>query len=52
MHKKPKQNKEISFLKNMEKWEPIIVEAWIASNILVPLSLLRITIIKKYLVNL
>ena len=45
------QQKE-SLLKKGGKWGAIIAAAWIGLNILIPLALLRIPIVQKYLVAL
>ncbi len=39
-----------SFLKKFGKWGPIIGLAWIVLNIVVPLALLRIPAVQKYLI--
>ena len=43
-------NKEESLLKKGGKWGAIIGAAWIALNIVVPLAVLRIPAVQKYLV--
>ena len=40
----------MSFIKKAGKWAPLIGVAWIALNIVVPLALLRIPAVQKYLV--
>ena len=40
------------FLKRFGKWAPVLGGAWIVLNIVVPLALLRIPAIQKYLVAL
>ena len=47
----PEQNKK-NFLKKGGKWGAIIGIAWISLNILIPLALLRIPAVQKYLVAL
>ena len=45
------QNKEqTGFLKKFGKWAPIIGGAWIILNIVLPLALLRIPAIQKFIV--
>ena len=39
-----------SFLKRFGKWAPIVGGAWIVLNIVLPLALLRIPVVQKYLV--
>ena len=39
------------FLKRFGKWAPIIGGAWIVLNIVLPLALLRIPIVQKYIVS-
>ena len=47
----PSKNKEnTSFLKRFGKWAPIIGGAWIALNIIIPLAMLRIPVVQRYLV--
>ena len=43
-------NNQISFIKKTGKWAPLIGVSWIALNIVVPLALLRIPSVKKYIV--
>ena len=38
-----------SFLKRFGKWAPIVGGAWIVLNIVLPLALLRIPAVQKYL---
>ncbi len=45
-----KSNK--SLFKRFGKWAPIIGGIWIALNILIPLALLRVPVVQKYLVEL
>ncbi len=47
----PNQEKE-SLLKKSGKWGALIGLAWISINIIVPLALLRIPAVQKYLVAL
>ena len=51
MDQKPEQKKGRVFLKKAGKWGPIIGIAWIALNIVVPLALLRIPVVQKFLVT-
>ena len=46
------EQKKDGFLKKSGKWGAIIGGAWIALNIVVPLALLRIPAVQKYLVAL
>jgi len=39
-----------SFLNRFGKWTPIVAGAWIVLNIALPLALLRIPVVQKYLV--
>ena len=39
-----------SFLKRFGKWAPILGGAWVVLNIVLPLALLRIPVVQKYLV--
>ena len=39
-----------SFLTRFGKWAPIDGGAWIALNVVLPLALLRIQVVQKYLV--
>ena len=41
-----------SFLKKFGKWAPIVGGAWIALNIIIPLALLRLPAVHKFLVAL
>ncbi|WP_320664614.1 Signal peptidase I [Prochlorococcus sp. MIT 1223] len=47
-----KEKEEKGFLKKFGKWAPIIGVAWVLLNIIVPLALLRIPFVHKYLVAL
>ena len=40
----------MSFIKKTGKWAPLVGGAWIVLNIVVPLALLRIPAVQKYLV--
>ena len=40
----------MSFIKRAGKWAPLVGGAWIFLNIVVPLTLLRIPAVQKYLV--
>tara|TARA_Y100001968_G_scaffold233715_1_gene216712 strand:- start:315 stop:485 length:171 start_codon:yes stop_codon:yes gene_type:complete len=46
------ENKQKGFLQKFGKWAPIIGGGWIVLNIVVPLALLRIPTVQKYLVEL
>ena len=46
------EKEQKSFLKKFGKWAPIIGGAWIILNIVVPLALLRIPAVQKYLFSL
>ncbi len=39
-----------SFLKRFGKWAPIVGGAWIVLNIVLPLSLLRVPAVQKFLI--
>tara|TARA_Y100001968_G_scaffold133578_1_gene121835 strand:- start:77 stop:262 length:186 start_codon:yes stop_codon:yes gene_type:complete len=43
------ESRQKVFLKKFGKWAPIVGGAWIALNIVVPLALLRIPAVQKYL---
>ena len=45
-----KEKTQKGFLKKFGKWSPIIGAAWIILNILLPLALLRIPTVQKFLV--
>ena len=47
-----KEKQKESFLKKGGKWGAIIGTAWIGLNIVIPLALLRIPAVQKYLVAL
>tara|TARA_B100000965_G_scaffold263517_1_gene222435 strand:- start:562 stop:756 length:195 start_codon:yes stop_codon:yes gene_type:complete len=49
--KKQKTN-QMSLIKKTGKWAPLVGAAWIAINIVIPLALLRIPGVQKYLVAL
>ena len=40
----------MSFIKKAGKWAPLIGGAWIILNIVVPLALLRLPFVQKYIV--
>ncbi|WP_320664668.1 Signal peptidase I [Prochlorococcus sp. MIT 1223] len=44
------KNEQRGFLKKFGKWAPIIGGAWIVLNIVLPLALLRIPAVQKFLV--
>ncbi len=46
----PKEKQKEGLLKRSGKWGAIIGAAWIGLNIVVPLALLRIPAVQKYLV--
>ena len=50
MIKTPETNNQMSFIKKAGKWAPLIGGAWIILNIVVPLALLRLPFIQKYIV--
>ena len=47
-----KETEQKGFLKKFGNWAPIVGGAWILLNIFVPLALLRIPSVQKYLVAL
>ncbi|WP_320674057.1 Signal peptidase I [Prochlorococcus sp. MIT 1341] len=47
----PEEKEQKGFLKKFGKWAPIIGGAWIALNIVLPLALLRIPAVQKFLVS-
>ncbi len=46
------EKKQENLLKRFGKWGPIVGVAWIAINIIVPLTILRIPLVQKYLIAL
>jgi len=50
MNQSPEKEKGMSFIKKAGKWAPLVGGAWIVLNIVVPLALLRIPVVQKYLV--
>ena len=50
MNQTPEKEKGMSFIKKAGKWAPLVGGAWIVLNIVVPLALLRIPAVQKYLV--
>ena len=50
MNQSPEKEKGISLIKKAGKWAPLVGGAWIVLNIVVPLALLRIPAVQKYLV--
>ena len=50
MNESPDKKKEMNFIKRAGKWAPLVGGAWIVLNIVVPLALLRIPAVQKYLV--
>ena len=50
MNQSPEKEKGMSFIKKAGKWAPLVGGAWIVLNIVVPLALLRIPAVQKYLV--
>ena len=46
----PEKKKQMGFIKKAGKWAPLVGGAWIVLNIVVPLALLRIPAVQKYLV--
>ncbi len=49
-NKMSEKNEQRGFLKKFGKWAPIIGGAWIVLNIVLPLALLRIPAVQKFLV--
>ena len=49
MTQNPEEDNKISLLKKAGKWAPLLGVAWIALNIIVPLALLRIPVVQKYI---
>ena len=47
-----KEKEENGFLKKFGKWAPIIGGLWVVSHIAVPLLILRIPVVQKYLMAL
>ena len=50
INKSPNKESEMSFIKKAGKWAPLVGGTWIVLNIVVPLALLRIPAVQKYLV--
>ena len=50
MNKTPEKNSKMSFIKKAGKWAPLIGGAWIVLNIVVPLALIRLPVVHKYIV--
>ena len=50
MIKTPETNSQMSFIKKAGKWAPLIGGTWIILNIVVPLALLRLPFVQKYIV--
>ena len=50
MNQTSDKNKKISFITKAGKWAPLLGGVWIILNIIVPLALLRIPAVQKYLV--
>ena len=50
MNQPPKKEKGMSLIKKAGKWAPLVGGAWIVLNIVVPLSLIRIPSVQRYLV--
>ena len=50
MNQSPKEEREESFINKAGKWAPLVGGAWIALNIVLPLVLLRIPAVQRYLV--
>ncbi len=50
MTQSPEKKKEMSLIKKAGKWAPFVGGTWIVLNIVVPLALLRIPAVQKYLV--
>tara|TARA_B100000965_G_scaffold400248_1_gene421822 strand:- start:2822 stop:3016 length:195 start_codon:yes stop_codon:yes gene_type:complete len=49
MNQNAENNEQTSLIKKAGRWAPLVGGAWIALNIIVPLALLRIPAVKKYL---
>ena len=50
MNQSPEKEKGMSFIKKAGKCAPLVGGAWIVLNIVVPLALLSIPAVQKYLV--
>ena len=50
MKQTTKENNQMNFIKRAGKWAPLVGGAWIVLNIVLPLALLRIPAVQKYLV--
>ena len=50
MNQSQEKEKAMSFIKKAGKWAPLVGGAWIVLNIVIPLALLRIPVVQKYLV--
>ena len=50
MNLSPVKDREMRFIKKAGKWAPFVGGTWIVLNIVVPLALLRIPAVQKYLV--
>ena len=50
MNQSQKKEKGMSFIKKAGKWAPLVGGVWIVLNIVLPLALLRIPAVQKYLV--
>ena len=50
MNQAPEKNNQMSFIKKAGRWAPLVGGAWIVLNIVLPLALLRIPAVQKYLV--
>ena len=50
MNQTPEKKNQMNFIKNAGKWAPIVGGAWIVLNIVLPLAILRIPAVQKYLV--
>ena len=46
----PEKKKKLNFIKKAGKWAPFIGGLWIVLNVVVPLALIRIPAVQKYLV--
>ena len=50
MNQTSEKKKQANFINKAGKWAPLIGGAWIVLNVVVPLALLRIPAVQKYLI--
>ena len=50
MNQTSEKSKQINLIKKAGKWAPLVGGTWIVLNIVIPLALLRIPVVQKYLV--